>query len=1532
MSNYSKNYSSYLGSKRCCNLNTQGPAGPQGPTGFGGLGPRGYTGPPGESFTGPTGRGCRGPTGPSGGPIGPTGPTGPNLWDIGSFTIEKSSGSTGISGIGYTGNVLIYGDLNVTGVIDPTSIIIGGTGPNSMVLDSENNTFRIIGNTGGMIYSGLNTSFQYISFLPRVLAALDLPPDPSNATVLYVNNTILFEDSSGSAIIGLDNSGNLLIDPSNSLIFNGNLDMSLNNITRVSNISNTANITIDPSNTLFIAGTLDMSKNVIRDASGIFFSDGSYIGDGGSFDISSNQVLVLNGKQDPSGNYNGSSIVAKDRIYQQLYLSDASWNSVNGYLGLSKDAYPALNPSSSGVQAVSTWTNRTFPITFQGQGICWSPELKLFVAVSDISSNTTNIATSPDGINWTIQTTPAGTNSWKSVAWSKELNLFTAVASGGIANSNVCRIMTSPNGITWTQQTSNTVNNLRNILWSKELGQFVVVGFGSSSVDNPYRFQTSTDGITWTKRQSAVILTNCNGSSGSSIITCDNTSSLRIGMNLSILTGSVGTFSSTAYVNSITNSTTFTINSTIATALSNSTLLYDNNWQGACWSAELGLLVAVSTTGPRYGVSTSTDGINWTFRPTGILLTNCNNTIDPSNVTCNSTAELVVGMNIGLVSGSGIMSFPSVNSIIDSTTFRTSAAISGLSNTTLVANSGFRSVCWSKELGIFVAVGDGGGQTNRAMTSPDGINWTLQTTPNTDWQSVCWSPELRLFVATAPSAISGQQIMTSPNGINWTLITNPTSILRSICWSPELGIFAVASQDSRALTSSLAGRPPTSYNVFDSSFNNIDSNGNWTLKSKSIFSDGNITIDPSNTLFVAGTLDMSLNNISNVSNITSTSNITIDPSNTLFIAGDLDMSLNNITNVASIEIDNGTNNALLTIDGTGNLLIDPSLNLVVGTNSSLTLQPTNNLPTTLVPYGLYINSPSIKTYPTTASFASYPAYYTNLEFGTSQDISANGFNTVYGDYRNYTKSAGTTTDIERLNFGGLYQQFTWDDANTCKQYVGFSDNFNYNGKNANNKTSNTFNVNTIALNCPASSTQTISNITARGALRVSANNTNSIYYITNSVSPSLSLGGTTTDCSINITNHSFFENSSLCNLTGAGSSATITNMYGLRLNFPTNTTGLTITNNWGVYSGWSLAKNYFAGGVGIGTTTINNALDISGNATISTSLRVPQITNTGNITIDPSNTLIVLGDVGIGKTPDPSFNLDVSGNTKITNSLQLSTASTNCVLFNPNTGFTVPVFVNDSYHTILNGQVEGTNGGTGQLAIGGKVKANTAGANFNTCIGYGSAIRGGVSALAVGRNCVINSNDDANGYNNNVAIGSNINETASGIITINASGNTLAASIASSFYVDPIRNSSPPTFLGYNATTKEITYSNTITSTGNLTIDPSNTLIVLGNVDVSGGYFSRGVPVTKTGDFTVQTNENWIICNGSGTITVTLPTSSSFPGRELMFKNIAAQLVNSSASNVVPLVGGAASTAILPGTAGSTATLVSDGTNWIIMQ
>ena len=93
------------------------------------------------------------------------------------------------------------------------------------------------------------------------------------------------------------------------------------------------------------------------------------------------------------------------------------------------------------------------------------------------------------------------------------------------------------------------------------------------------------------------------------------------------------------------------------------------------------------------------------------------------------------------------------------------------------------------------------------------------------------------------------------------------------------------------------------------------------------------------------------------------------------------------------------------------------------------------------------------------------------------------------------------------------------------------------------------------------------------------------------------------------------------------------------------------------------------------------------------------------------------------------------------------------------------------------------------------------------------------------------------------------------------------------------------------------------------------------------------IPVTKTADFTVALGEVWIINNKSGsTCTVTLPTASLYAGRILNFQNYQNQFLVSASSNVVPLGGGAAGTAILDEVAGNWATLVSNGTNWVMMQ
>jgi hypothetical protein len=92
-------------------------------------------------------------------------------------------------------------------------------------------------------------------------------------------------------------------------------------------------------------------------------------------------------------------------------------------------------------------------------------------------------------------------------------------------------------------------------------------------------------------------------------------------------------------------------------------------------------------------------------------------------------------------------------------------------------------------------------------------------------------------------------------------------------------------------------------------------------------------------------------------------------------------------------------------------------------------------------------------------------------------------------------------------------------------------------------------------------------------------------------------------------------------------------------------------------------------------------------------------------------------------------------------------------------------------------------------------------------------------------------------------------------------------------------------------------------------------------------------PTTYTADFTVSSTGTWIINDKSGsTCTATLPSALTSTGRVLRFQNYQAQTLVSASSNVVPLVGGAAGTAILAAVAGETCTLVSDGSNWIMTQ
>lgn len=217
----------------------------------------------------------------------------------------------------------------------------------------------------------------------------------------------------------------------------------------------------------------------------------------------------------------------------------------------------------------------------------------------------------------------------------------------------------------------------------------------------------------------------------------------------------------------------------------------DNNWNSVCWSPSLKLFCAVAGSGDRNRIMTSPDGINWSLSFTSLLITGCGNG-GGNNIAYDTIDPLITtGMTISSITGSGtLLADTKISSINKTLKFiTTDKLIAGLSNSTLVIGFGdydWRSVCWSQELGRFVAVGLGGA----TMTSTNGINWTLNLVAGGfTWNSVCWSPELKIFVAV--NSDGGQRAMTSTNGSDWTLRATPQVIYVSICWSPQLRLFCV---------------------------------------------------------------------------------------------------------------------------------------------------------------------------------------------------------------------------------------------------------------------------------------------------------------------------------------------------------------------------------------------------------------------------------------------------------------------------------------------------------------------------------------------------------------------------------------------------------------------------------------------------------------------------------------------------------------------------------------------------------------------
>lgn len=262
----------------------------------------------------------------------------------------------------------------------------------------------------------------------------------------------------------------------------------------------------------------------------------------------------------------------------------------------------------------------------------------------------------------------------------------------------------------------------------------------------------------------------------------------------------------------------------VAVANSNSRFMYSSNgisWtngsgttngmRAVIWVEELSLFVATAISGNAgQRISTSADGINWTTQTTP--------TPDGDQqwlgITWSPDKRLLVAVaNTG--SQRVMVSKNAIN----------------WSLVTVPTSVDWQFVTYSRELERFVAVGEG--TTNCAMYSDDGYNWTLSNTTTGSFRGVCWSNDLNLFIACDAQTTSSQRIIASADGVTWTRKNTPSNISLAVTYIKEWGRFVVICSSgvgNRCFTSPLVDQVPTSLNVFESQYNNVNENNQWEME------------------------------------------------------------------------------------------------------------------------------------------------------------------------------------------------------------------------------------------------------------------------------------------------------------------------------------------------------------------------------------------------------------------------------------------------------------------------------------------------------------------------------------------------------------------------------------------------------------------------------------------------------------------------------------------------------------------------------
>ena len=365
----------------------------------------------------------------------------------------------------------------------------------------------------------------------------------------------------------------------------------------------------------------------------------------------------------------------------------------------------------------------------------------LFVAVTERSG----VWSSPDGTNWTQRIVDSSSS-------DHLYGITFAPDYGFVAAGTAGKVLTSPDGISWG---TNTVTSARltGITWGYVTNwddtvttNFLAVGYAGTIL-------TSPDGTNWASHDSLVT------ANLSAAAFAPGVGYIALGAGAVIQYSTDGTNWNSSYSD-----------------ISNPVNVPGNDFKGAVHVGDLGYFVAVGNYGE---VETSPDGSpgSWTAAFVG----------RPENLTGvarGRTNFVVVGNSVPYPPNYGL-----ALTSMDGSSWK-------VRNSATPASTKLNNVAYGA--GVFVAVGNGG---TIVTSENEGANWAAQSagvSANLAGVSYITNSATNIFLATGAAGT----ILTSPDGTNWTAQTSGTgNALNCSCPTYAAGVYVVGGASGTILTS-----------------------------------------------------------------------------------------------------------------------------------------------------------------------------------------------------------------------------------------------------------------------------------------------------------------------------------------------------------------------------------------------------------------------------------------------------------------------------------------------------------------------------------------------------------------------------------------------------------------------------------------------------------------------------------------------------------------------------------------------------------